>query len=206
MVEIHWWQAALLSVAGAAVGGLISLVAAYFTQRWAASNSLRSDERQTKRRVEEEQRQVIRQMRQERVQPIREFIEFSKQQYASQTAEFFFDEFVEQHHDEMGVELGSEALRELKRKVLGDGYDWWEIVRRFYVAHAPSLSIPALWADLLKIYAGWGLDLDTRKTVEWGIAITSAEEIIEQYLAGAEPRGISAPATPVIGPLPLSQS
>ena len=68
---IDWWQALLLSVAGALVGGLITLAVSYATHSWTTDAARKAEERASARRLKDEDREAKRQKEAEERQATR---------------------------------------------------------------------------------------------------------------------------------------
>jgi uncharacterized membrane protein len=94
---IDWWQALLLSVAGALVGGIITLAVSYATHSWTTDAARKAEERASVRRLEEEdreatrkadeeERQARRQYRRDQMKPVQDFLGVAKRFMASEQA------------------------------------------------------------------------------------------------------------------------
>ena len=197
MVEIQWWQAALLSVAGAAAGGLISLVTAFFTQCWAASNTIKAEERQAQRRAEEEQsqaqrraeeeqRQVVRRVRRDRIQPVLDYLEMWKRYFVGRAARTAFEEEYKKSDPQEEAAMTSADWQEIRSLVEEDVPTAIQLTKAYGIAVTSSISVPALQAALGKMHSGVRTDAAADIGRQVGTALQSAEELIEQYLAGVK--------------------
>ncbi len=179
---LDWWEAAALSAATAGAGGLIGLVTAYATYRWTTTANRDSEERQAKRRAEEAQREAIRQIRRERIQPVVDYLALSKQFLAGGIMSEAVDRLELDPQEEERFAKAREAFR--KEAVTG-APDMSQVTRAYLVAVTSALSIPALQEQLGKIHIAVAA---VGRGDNFGAAMRSAEELIERYLAGAEPR------------------
>lgn len=60
--------------------------------------------------------------------------------------------------------------------------------REFQIAQFASMSTPALMRELFRIHAALVTTSDPRMVSRFGPALRSAEGLVEQHLAGAEPQ------------------
>jgi len=178
---IDWWQAILVLLAG----GLISGVTAYATHHWTTSAGRDAEERQAKRRLEEEQRQAIRQLRRERIQPVLDFLDIAKRSAARQTIEEALDEVYEKMSGDVRPAL--DRWQEMKERVFEAYPDVVEVTRTVSVAMWSGVSVPGLLHKLIRIYSAVHPATHRERQRQLADAIRSVEELVEQYLAGAEP-------------------
>lgn len=178
---VDWWQALLYLLAG----GLITVAASYATHYWTTKASRQSEERHAKRRLGEEQRQAIRQLRRERMQPVLDFLDTAKQSVARQPIEKVLDEEYESLGPNDKPPL--EQWQEMKSDLFGVVPPGIEEARAFTIAELAAISIPALQGQLLRIYGALKVDSDPKIRAQFGPALRSAERLVEQYLAAAEP-------------------
>ena len=182
---LDWWQAALLSIAGALAGGLIGLVTAYFTHRWTTEANRATEDRRAERKEEEEQRQAARQLRRERIQPILDFLEAAKTLRASQVGAGFIQSTVTDLEKafESNPEhpLVLEAKRHLMNKSLGDEPDVLQLVRLSVVASA-SAPTPEIRQGVISRVFLAAITPREKASESLDDATSAAEEIIEKYL------------------------
>jgi hypothetical protein len=191
---IDWWQALLLSVAGALVGGLTTLAVSYATHSWttdaareaeerASERRLAEEERGAARRKEAEEREATRQWRRERVKPLQDFIEVAKRHDATS----FLKKSTE-HAWEQNV-LGIQdklTLEDLRKAIAKDarfaGPDFNDLARAYGVAFitAPTLQMGTQLAQF------WGGLAPERKTKEDRAkhlaALGVLEQLVEDYV------------------------
>jgi hypothetical protein len=180
---VDWWQALLLVFAG----GLAGLPTAYFVHRWTSRASREAEERQAKRRLEEQQRQAIRRLRRERMQPVLDFLDVLKQSVTSQLIE----QVIEGQYDSLGPDrkLRPEEWKKVKSDLLeAEAPTSVQQARAFTLAVHASVTIPALQHELVRLYTASRTATDPKPWKEFDPALRSVEQLIEQYLAGAEPR------------------
>lgn len=182
---IDWWQALLYLLAG----GLITVTASYATQHWTTSAGREAEERQAKRRLEEEQRQAIRQFRRERIQPVLDFLDMAKQHAAREPIETALDKAYETASAE--GKLPADDWQRIKRESLGAQPQLAQALFRLgqaaVVAGMAATSVPALVDALEKTFAPL---LDTShpdRLNKLSDNLATVEQLMEQYLAGAEP-------------------
>jgi len=178
---MDWWQALLLLLAG----GLISGVTAYATQHWTTSASRETEERQAKRRLEEEQRQAIRQFRRERMQPVLDYLDIAKRCAARVHIEGILDEVYPRFNHE--GRLSPEEYAKIKRKLLDADREVLQESRGLHIAVSASASEPALQRALAEVFYATPGERDPEAWAQFGRALRSAEQLIEEYVAGAEP-------------------
>ncbi len=183
---MDWWQAFLLFPAG----GLISGVTAYFTHRLTTSASREAEERHAKRRLAEEQRQAIRHFRRERIQPVLDWLDIVKQSAGREIVSLALDKYRESLSAE--DKLSPERLERVRDEFSKIYPDIIQETRAFSIATWASLSVPGLPEELLTMYGGLRAEGDAETLSQLGPALRSAEQLLEQYLAGAEPHEPSA--------------
>ena len=163
-----------------AVGGMVSLATAWATHRLTTSAARESEERQANRKVGEEQRLAIRQLRREQMEPVLEFLGLSKRLLAGEMV----GESMRTASPSEGVKVDEEypaqweAYKEYAQKGVPDRVD---VVKAFLVAMASSASMPRLQEQLARV-----MQADESPDTTFGGAFKSADELVEQYLAGAE--------------------
>jgi hypothetical protein len=168
---VDWWQALLLVLAG----GLISVPTAYATHYWTTKASRQAEERQ-----------AIRQLRRERMQAILEFLDIAKQSAARQDIAEILDE--EYQRLRPRDTQPPEQWQRMKNELLQVDPAGIQEMRAYQIAQFASMSIPALMRELFRIHAALVMRSDPRMLSQFGPALRSAEGLIEQYLAGAEPQ------------------
>lgn len=179
---MDWWQAILVLLAG----GLISGVTAYATHHWTTSAGRDAEERQAKRRLEEEQRQAIRELRRERIQPVLDFFDVAKESIVSE----LIGQVIEEHYESLSPErkLPPEEWKKVKSDLLeAEPPTAVQRARAFTLAVHASVSVPLLQHELVRLYTARRMDTDPKLSEEFGPALRSVEQLVEQYLAGAEP-------------------
>jgi hypothetical protein len=167
---VDWWQALLLVLAG----GIAGLPTAYAVHFWT-----------TKAGRAAEERQAIRQLRRERMQPVLDFLDTAKQSAARQDV----IEILDGEYKRMSPEDSSrlDQWRKMKSELLEVDPDGIQLMRAYHVAEFASISIPGLGRDVFRIHAALIMKSDRNMLRQFGPALRSAEQLLEQYLAGAEP-------------------
>jgi hypothetical protein len=183
---IDWWQALLLSVAGALVGGLITLAVSYATHSWTTDAAREAEERQAAHRVKEEERQYTRQHRQERMKPVLDFLEVAKRCAGEEVVIDLMQHAYRRLAETETPALTWEEFEKVMRR------DWavpnvYQLLRAFYGAFliAPTPEVETalgltLGAVLVQQQRVSGQDLSEKRA---GDAIKSAERLVERYLA-----------------------
>lgn len=167
---VDWWQALLLVLAG----GLISVPTAYATHYWTTKASRQAEERQ-----------AIRQLRRERMQPILDFLDIAKQSAARQDIIEILDEEYQRLRPKDKQPL--EEWHKMKSDLLQADPAGIQEMRAYQIAQFASVSTPALMRELFRLHAALVIRGDPKILRRFGPALRSAEQLIEQYLAGAEP-------------------
>ena len=188
---IDWWQALLLSVAGALVGGITTLAVSYATHWWTTDAARKAEERASMRRLEEEEREaarrketeereVRRQWRRDQIRPVLDFLELAKRYLGGQNM---------QHAAELAWEKNAAGIKDLVsleglRKYLAKdarfaGTDFYDLVSAFHVATTPTLEMTS---QLSAVFTG----VTSAKTAEeMGnqlLAIGTLERLLEDYV------------------------
>lgn len=167
---VDWWQALLLVLAG----GIAGLPMAYAVHFWT-----------TKAGRAAEERQAIRQLRRERMQPVLDFLDTAKQSAARQDV----IEILDGEYKRMSPEDSSRLAQWRKRKseLLDVDPDGIQLMRAYHVAEFASMSLPGLQREIFRLHAALMMKNDPKMLARFGPALRSAEQLLEQYLAGAEP-------------------
>jgi hypothetical protein len=172
---VEWWQALVLVLAG----GLAGLPTAYFVHRWT-----------TRASREAEERQAIRHLRRERMQPVLDFLNIAKRFAARQTIEEALDEVYEKMSGD--VRPARDRWQEMKEDVFEAYPDVVGVTRAVSVALWSGVSVPGLLHKLVRMYSAVHPASHRKRQPELADAIRSVEELVEQYLAGAEPHESTA--------------
>jgi hypothetical protein len=179
---VDWWQALLYLLAG----GLVTVAASYATHYWTTKATREAEERHAKRRLEEEQRQAIRQLRRERMQPVLDYLDVAKRCAARAHIKGILDEVVYPRlNRERG--LSPEQYAKVRRNLLDANRDVFQESRALHMAVSASSSEPALQRVLAEVFRATPTERDPQAWAEFGHALRSAEQLVEEYLAGAEP-------------------
>jgi hypothetical protein len=179
---VDWWQALLLVFGG----GLAGLPTAYFVHRWATTASRQGEERQ-----------AIRQLRRERLQPLLDFLDMAKQYAAREPIETALDKAHETASAE--VKLPADDWQRIKREFFEAQPQPAQALIRLgqtaIVACMAATSVPGLADALGKMFAPL---LDTShpdRLNKLRDNLATVEQLIEQYLAGAEPQARGTPGS-----------
>ena len=85
MVELQWWEAALLALIPVMISGIVGITTAVLTHWLTTSATRRGEEQTERRRIAEEERAAIRARRAHRAKPIEEFLELARELSAAES-------------------------------------------------------------------------------------------------------------------------
>jgi hypothetical protein len=178
----EWWQALVLSVAGALVGGFITLVVSYATHRWTTTANREAEERESRRRAEEEERQERRRYRRERIGPVLEFLDSAKRHLSGETLVKAIDRVYE-GSAETKKKMTLEEFREdvfRQRPSLRDHPDVTQLSLSFGVAlsTAPTVEITE---GINRVFVAVSRPALGTEAIASN-AIMAVEEAVERYL------------------------
>jgi hypothetical protein len=188
---IDWWQALLLSVAGALVGGLITLAVSYATHRWttdatreaeerASQRRLAEEDREATRRKEAEERQVRREWRRDQIKPVVEFLEKAKRYLAGQemqqTAEAAWERNAAGIKDQVSLEDFRKYLA--KDESFADIHVF-DLAKAYHVAISTT---PEMTQQLLGLFMAVTSAREPLEVGKQSAAIGALERVIEDYV------------------------
>ncbi len=188
---LEWWQALVLSVSSAAVGGFIAIAVAYAQHHWTTSTGREAEDREARRRVETEQREAIRQHRREQVRPILDFLGLAKRYAAREGVARLYNRLYEDEQFQLSMHVKrtqKEWEDYVRTEFLADDPELMEVARAFTVATASAASseildtIGEVW-DVTRRDSS-----DEEDTAELRATIRTAEQFVERYLAEVEER------------------
>jgi hypothetical protein len=175
---LEWWQALLLAVAAATVGGVFAWIVSYSQAQWSRKAAVESDERRAGEGLAQEVRQARREQRRLRVQPFYAFLEVVRGQIAAadilKLYEWAYDADLLDVQQKYTKE---QFLGAIKNKHSGPGAVELGLVMRSAMSSAAD---PTLEAALREVIASLQTGADPASPYK---AMQAMEGALENYIA-----------------------
>lgn len=181
---------ALIAIGGVLLGSVVTAVVTVQVEKNRQKAESTRQEQALAAERQREERQTIRQLRRERMQPALDFMETAKKFASDLPIDKEVDRAVDKVREGWRQEdrPPAKVWEDLKGELMAPRPDVLELMRAFARAVLATASAPGLQAALMMVYVAGPTAGNPEVRPEFQRALQSAEQLLEQYLAGAEPQ------------------